>query len=566
MNDKVKPSQLLATIDLPPRDQAKMPFCDSAKANAVREWVDNLQATKVMQTSGKLYTATPQVARLKTDYKNRFDILEILRPTIQYAILGLQKTFLNQPLIMPEEAQKSVVVAQALQKNMINGYVTTVVQIAEKGRANKQTFALLSQALHRAITGIGLLFFRNYQIYAQTPASLWATLNILYQVARYYELTQQAVVDPILRSTRALSIEAAYARILMMATARTNQMSQTEIDTAFWVFENWCQAVKLNSDISDDAENFFAINLTGSQGPVYKSHMGDIVPSGSIEIDFKSLLSQLSKQSTNAEDIIDTGRTVKVPKEFSETLLKHLIDTWSSVAQRKHERRHIESAADVCVGLTDSHYFVCNGQDFDYFLRSAGTHEPQKISRFSQGLPPASHSGDAQASFVPVHRVTLQNASAGGYCLLWQQDISAKVIAGEVIGVKEIGKRTWSVGVIRWVRQLKNASQLGIQLISNNPKPYGIAQTYDSGGYSEYMRAFFVPPAKFGQGKPTLMTVSAPFQEFDKVRLIDGEKEWRAKLDRAVFSTKSMQQFRFRNIDGGAQATGDAGGFDAEWN
>lgn len=577
---KVKPSQLLGQINLPPKDLSRLSFCGSAKASVVQAWVNNLQATQVMKTSGILYNAIPEIPRLKTDYNNRLEILEILRPSIQYSILGLQKKFLNQPLIMPEDAQKAVVVAQSLQKNMIDGYLTAIVEIAEKGKASKNTFDLLSTAIHRAISGIGLLFFRNYQIYAQTPAGLWASLNILYQVANFYNLEDKQVTDPTLNTVRSLSIKDAYTRILMLASAKTNQISQPDIDAAYTVFENWCPAVSLAQELSEDPENFYAVNLFSSQGPIYKSKIKDRESSNFIELEFKPLLSLLSKQSTNAEDVVSGGNAISVPKDFPESLLRHLLETWSNVAQRKFDRRLTESTAEVCVGLSDCHYFVCNGQDFDYFLKSSGTAEPQKISRFSQGLTPASHLNDYQNSCIPIHRVLIQNISAGGYCVLWHEDISSKVSAGEVIGIKEMGKRTWSVGVIRWVRQLKNASQLGIQLLSNNPKPYAIAQTYDMGGYSEFMRALFLPPAKFGQNNPTLLTASAPFNEYDKVKIVDGEKESTAKLDRVVFSTKNTQQFKFRRLDSGMgqsdqssasetgsqPATNDPEDFDSSWD
>lgn len=557
MNENVKPSQLLKMINLPPATLQRLNFCGSSKASGVREWVDSLLATKVMHTSSKLYHAIPEVSRLKTDYQNRFDILEILRPSIQYSILGLQKSFLNQPLILPENAQKSVLVAQSLQKNMIDGYLATVIQIAQKGKANKQTLGLLTKTIHRAITGIGLLFFRNYQIYASPPANMWSILNILYQVANYYNLTKVPVTDITLKTARALSIENAYSRVLMLSCSKTNQLSQPEIDQAYTVYESWCQAVSINNGLSDERENFFAVDLLSSQGPIFKSKVQEHNSGHFIELNYTILLSQLSKQSAASEETLGAGATITIPKDFSLPLLNHLIQTWSNVAQRKYKRKNIESPADVAIGLTDSHYFICNGQDFDYFLRSSGSHEPQKISRFSQGLTPASHLDSYQNSSVPVYRVLLQNSSTGGYCILWQGEISAKVVAGELIGIKEIGKRTWSIGVIRWVRQLKQASQLGIQLLANNAKPYGVAQNYDMGGHSEYMRAFFIPPSKFGQGNPTLLTAFAPLQEFDKIKLIDGEREWTAKLERVVFSTKNVQQFRFRNLDSGnAQNSG----------
>ncbi len=571
MKNKIKPSQLLSTVNVPVQELSKLSFCSNSKVSGVKEWVDSLQATKVLHTSGQLYSALPEIARLKTDFQNRFEILETLRPSVQYSILGLQKSFLNQPLIMPAEAQKSVVVAQSLQKYMIDAYIVTIMQIAQKGRANKSTFDLLAKAIHRAISGIGLLFFRNYQIYSHPPANLWATLNVLYLVADYYDLASKSVIDPNLKNTRAMTIEAAYTRVLMMDIAKTNQMSQSEIELAYTTFENWCQTVNLHQGLSEDPENFYVVNLLSSQGPLYKSKIADKSTGQFVEIGLKSLLSQLSKQSSSAGDEAVSNRsTGEVPKEFPPSLLNHLIDTWSSVAQRKHDRRSSDTTAEVCVGLTECHYFVCNGQEFDYFLSSTDSHEPQKISRFSQGLTPASHLDESHESRdVPVHKVLAQNSSAGGYCLMWQGKISAKVSAGEILGIKETGKRTWSIGVIRWVRQLKNASQIGIQLLANNPKPYGLAQNYDTGGYSEYMRAFFLPPTKFAQSNPTLLCSSAPFQEFDKVRVLDGERKWSAKLDRCIFSTKSVQQFSFRNTDSGepANAPSDAdSNFDSKWD
>lgn len=570
MSEVAKPSQLLAAINLPPQDLQRLSFCGSAKASSVSAWANNLQATKVMQTSSMLFSAIPEIPRLKTDYANRLEILELLRPSVQYCILGLQKSFLNQPLIMPPAAQKTVVVAQSLQKNMIDGYIATIVQITHKGKANKQTFELLAKAIHRAITGIGLLFFRNYQIYAQTPPNLWATINILYQVAIFYKLTDHAVADSTLKSGKTHSIEAAYKRVLMLALAKTNQISQGDIELSYAAFELWCAGVKLNSELSSDTENFFAINLASSQGPIYKSKIAAPESGRYLELDFKNLLSALAKQSSKPDEVLGSGANITVPKEFPDSLLKHLLDTWSNVAQRKHDRKPAESYADVCVGFSDCHYFVCNGQDFDYFLRSSGTHEPQKISRFSQGLTPASHLNEGSDSSPPVHRIAIQNVSAGGYCVLWREEISAKVSAGEIIGIKLMGQRTWSVGIVRWVRQLKNASQLGLQLLANNAKPYGIAQTYDHGGHSEYMRGLFIPPSKQGHGNPTLLTASVPFQEFDKVRIIDGEREWTAKLDKLVFSTKSVQQFRFRNLEAGVTkqnlAPGDHPTFGSDWD
>lgn len=551
MNDTPKPSELLDRISLPKQDVTRLSFCGTSKATGVRKWVDSLLATQIKHTSAQLYKALPEVCHLKTDYQNRLEILETLRPSVQYCILGLKKDFLNQSLILPQEAQKAAIVAQSLQKNMIDGYLVSLIHITQQAKANKQTLDLLAKAIHRTITGIGLFFFRSFQLYTQPPPRFWSILHTLYLVAKYYEISELPIVDPSLKHSRALSISAAYLRVLMLSTVRPNQLSQTNIEATYDVFEMWYSAVKIHNDPTDDCENFYIVDLLDNKAPFYKSQLKAGSSLQLIELDFKQLLSQLSKQSSPSEEALDSACNIRVPKEFPSSLLTHLLDVWGNVAQRRQERKNIEGAADISIGLVDCHYFVCNGQEFDYFVRSSGKPDTGgDESIIATGLTPLESRQTAQSNYDrPTYRATLQNASAGGFCLLWRGDVPAKIGAGELIGIKEIGKRTWSVGVVRWIRQLKQASQLGIQVISTNPRPYGVAQNYDMGGYSDYLRTLYIPPSKFGNESATLLTSTAPFHEFNKVRIIDGDREWKAKLNRIVFSTTSVLQFSFSPLE-----------------
>ena len=548
MSNAQKPSELLAQIRLPKRELQRFSFCRNTKPATVQEWIDNLKATQVVRTSTQLYRAVPEVVRIQTDFQNRLEILERFRPPVQYAILGLQKKFLHQPIILPEPAQKAVLIAQSLQKYMIDGYLATIVQITERGRPNKNTFDQLAKAIHRAITGIGLLFLRNYQIFARPPRRLWQVLHILYRIAQFYQLTRHPVKDPLMNSAVALNIEAAYARVLMLEAAKTNQLSQNDILMASNVFESWCQAMEIHWGLTGDKENFFAVDLESDRGPVYKSGIKQHDDGVYVELDFTALLNQISKQSTESLDVIQHHYAVTVPKEFPKLLLSHLINAWSNVSHRKHDRRAIATSADICIGLSDCHYFVCNEQNFDYFLRSAGAPENQRINAFSKTAS-FDNDHDEIQQYTSIYRVTIENISAGGLCLMWRDDSSSKIGAGELIGFREVGKRLWSLGVIRWVQQLKNASRMGVELLSEKPKPYAVAQNYDTGGYSDFMRAMFIPPSKPGLEHPTLLTASAPLQSADKVKIVDGDNIWRAKLEKQLLFTKNIQLFAFKNVE-----------------
>ena len=546
-----KPSTHLGSIEPPQQNLAKLSFCNSNKLADVRAWVDNLHATQVMKTSADLYKAVPEVSHLKTDYKNRFEILEALRPSVHNCINGLAKHFLYQPLILPQEAQRTAIVAQSLQKHMLEGYVSTVMAIVQKGKANQATLDLLTKAIHRAITGINNLFLRSYQMYTQPPQNLWRKLHSLYLTAEYFELEKKSVVDPTLRLARGQTIHTAYMRTLMMACSRCNQLGQNEVWALHCAFETWAQYVKLAPQLFN---HVYAVDLLGNKSPSYAAKIGSESEGQLIkEIDFTPLLRQLSRHIDSSEEDFPVSSDLEVPNDFSKSLFQHLAASWKQMPQRQLERRDINGAAEVCVGLVDCHYYLCNGQEFNYFVKNSGQDEELVSGSTSRFTPRDMHDQAQQVSYErPVFRVSLQNASAGGYCMLWKGEIPAKVEAGELLGIKEIGRRTWSIGVIRWVKQLKQASQLGIQLLSTHPKPYGIAQTYDMGGYADYSRAMYIPSSRFGSSSASILTPGAPFQEFDKVKILDGDREWSAKLEKSVFATGNINQFAFRPLgDGG---------------
>lgn len=507
-----------------------------------------------MQTSTILYSAIPQIARLQVDAQTRFEMLEILLPVVHNTTVGLEKTFLNQALILPEEAQKALAVGQSLRKSIVDGHVVVALQISQKTKAKKKLMALLGIAIHRAISNIGYLFFRNYQIYSQTPASLWGTLHILYQVARSYKLTDQSINDSSLHSIKALSIKAAYSRILMLAIAPTNKFTQSEINACFLAFERWCSHIELEDEALDKSDKeHFSINLLSNSGPFYKQRAQSPQPTGAaqhLKINFDALLMQLSKGGSGAPE---SGVSIAVPKGFSANILEHLIAAWSNSAYRKQNRHYEESSADVCVGITDVHYFMCNGSSFDRFLDSANSPVKQDIHElpgFSPGMPPASETQNKHNTSSSKHRVVIQNTSSGGYCVLWRDTISTKVTAGELLSVKELGQRPWKLCIIRWVRQLKNASQIGLQLIATDARPIGIAQNQGADDNSDYMRAFLIPASKLGVKRHTILAASSPLKELDTIHVINEQKQWDVKLDRVVFSTKSVQQFHFRNSNG----------------
>lgn len=554
MSHLFEPTLCLAQFKLPPQDITLLSFCESNKLAKVQAWVDDLKVTQVKSTSIELYEALPEIAHLKVDAKTRFDMLEALWPVTQQCLLGLLKEFLQQPLILPETAQKTALLAQALQKHLLDGYTVCAKELIQKNKLKTPQQQLLLNALYRALTALSLLMLRAFQLYTAIPQSLWLRAHALYQVAEFYDLHNRPA--PLTTSTIPQTLTDAYVRLIMLASIRPNQLSQNDINIVFRALEGWARQVRLFPSATADQNNLFLVDLNQDKGPITKSRYDGNPDSRVLELDFQSLVSQLNKLSggKNASDWMGQAPAVTVPPEMPASLLEHVLSCWSNAVQRNQERRRLELEADACIGLIDCHFHLCGNVEFDQFINPRENLDSDSFLSGGFDALVASLSGkkevdEAKASRQTVFRVVLHNVSAGGYCVFWQGDLAgSRVEAGELIGIREPDRRVWSICVVRWIRQLKGGSQLGIQVLTTQPVPYGAASVFDMGGYSDYMRAIHIPSPTMENQPPSLLTASVPFQENTRVKLKQEDNVIDVRLGKCVFSTSKFKLFSFETL------------------
>ncbi|WP_075186631.1 PilZ domain-containing protein [Teredinibacter haidensis] len=555
MSPQAKLQSYIDTLQLPEADRSKLSFCAGKKPSKIQAWLNGLHTTKTSETAAIFYTALPEISRLKIDPVTRLEMFEAVRPVAQNTIKGLTRDLFNQSVNTSPEAQKTFIVAQSIQKAMIDGYTRCVTDICQVKKIRPQQTSTLTIALHRAITGVGLVFLRNYQLYSHLPSGFWLRLHALFQIADSFDLLAKPVLDDQLQTTRATNIQSAYTRVLLMATAKLNQVSQQNISLLFDAFEIWAQYVRLHTSNFQDKELFYLLNLSADRSPVYKSRFEGNANDRVVQLNLKVLVSLLSKHSpSKVGDDEEQSGSLNIPIGFPDSLIEHMLGCWSTVSQRQQERQNVHTTAEVCIGLVNAHYYVNGGQDFDTFASQTSLEGDLKQGAFNtitsgaSGLFDLPESGETQSS-PPTHKISIQNVSAGGCCLVWKGSPPSKLQSGELIGYKEAGRHGWSIGVVRWIRQFKDSTQLGVQTLTTQPKPYGASQLYDMGGYSDYMRALYIPALKSGQGPASILTAFAPFKEYDKVKIFDGVTTITAKLTKVLFSTGSIRQFAYHPLE-----------------
>ena len=345
--------ELIEQLNVPVQDLAQLSFCDGSRDSSVHAWVRSLPLTQVQFVSGLLYQALPDVGRFRTTPGNRIQILESLRsPTLQ-SIEGLTQNFLNQPLILPEPAVKTATIAQALQKHMINGYLVAIRDLCNQANANTD---LLTLAIHRAITGIGLLLLRYYQLYVPISGQLWAELHSLYQIALQLGITENTIVDDYPHLQHCRTITLTYVRALLLACARPNQLRQDEILSTFEALNELSALAQLHDSQTGNHDNLFAVALNSNRPPLYRSRFAADENSLLLELNTTHICKRLTE--VNAASHHESSENVSLRNELQLTssLTLHLIQAWNLLAQRNFERHESQGALDVAVGLSNIHY------------------------------------------------------------------------------------------------------------------------------------------------------------------------------------------------------------------
>ena len=557
MSNLFEPTLSLSQFKLPPQDINLLSFCESNKPLRVRAWVDDLKMTQIKATGVALYKAVPEINHLKTDAKSRFELLEIFWPAVQQCLQGLAKEFLQQPLILPDNAQKSALIAQALQRHLLDGYTVCAKELVSQKKLKPALQELLLNCIFRAMIAASMMMLRSSQLYTNVPNNMWLRLHALFQTAEYYEIHETPAPVAVNEGSGARTIQEAYGRLIIFSSIRPNQLSQNDLFHSYRALEGWTKYVKFFPSATDDQNNLYLVDLNQDTGPILKSRFDSDPNHRVLELDFQSIVSQLSKMTGNSRGESDWqshAQGLKVPAEMPQTLLEHMLDCWSNAVQRNQDRKRADIAAEACIGLIDCHYHLSGSVDFDQFInpREELSDDSFLTGGFDALVSSLTSKKDVDTPKVArktVFDITIQNVSAGGYCVLWQGDLPNRIESGELIGIREQGRRTWSIGVVRWIRQLKNASQLGIQLLSSQPVPYGAAVMYDMGGYSDHMRAIHIPSPIIADQPPSLLTATVPFQAGSRVRLKQDDSVTDIRLTQSHFSTSKLKLFSFDTLN-----------------
>ncbi|PCJ12945.1 MAG: hypothetical protein COB04_17040 [Gammaproteobacteria bacterium] len=584
----------------PSQDLDTLSF-SSTKPKLFKDWVEMLPKANVGETSKRLYQALKEINRLKIAEKERFALLELLYPVVNYVCNLLAPHYLNQPLILPIKAQKVSHLASSLQSQLATAY-TSVVTWFQLQRSSKETAKIATLAIDRAMTCHNQILLRSYQLYLPPPDTTWQSLYALFSVAEHSDLENRPL-NPTAPTWSANSIKHTFTRALLMATCKPNMLRQNEIALVYKATLNWALWAELCEE--EDLFGLFKIDLTSNYAPSYLDGDSHDETQTDTNSAFRSLFTadlvpRLNAFIHNAPPQSGPNDEFQLPENIQQSLLKHLISVWDTSRKRSFDRTQTSGTLELCVGFSALYYYISEGKDFDTQLRGgkasnllesddnrflnpsgsphkqpyreevktssdvwslafdAGANEINKSTDFNPDLLSVDNidkqlteeASAQQSKSYPSYQCDMVDTSPGGYCIGWMKQIPPQVRTGEIIGIKEPCHKHWAIGVIRWVTQAgNNKAKLGIELISPQAQPCGAKIIQKTGKDNYYMRALKLPAIKAIDQPASILTPNFTYRPNTKITINQQGQERRASLTEQIDTTAGYSQFTYKHLD-----------------
>lgn len=600
-------------LRVPKPDRQALSFCEPS-VRGIKQWLAGLPKANLGETARQLYQAMQELNQLRAPAQTRLQMLELMRPEIHFVCRDLERYFINQPVVLGERPRKVASLCQALHNHLAIGYKLICAELTPQ--PGRESLQLVTVALQRAIRSLNSMLIRSTQLYSPTPEGLWLELHQLYALAVGHGVQRTIVRDDLCYSAKGLSAEQSYVVALLLGSARCNQLRQQNIAQLAQLLEPWSAMVQLHAGLT--STSLFGVPTRIDGPPRYRTMFGTDERRNLLGVDPHGLVKAIQTYLQSPQDNA-AAAALGLPEGASLDLMQHVSAAWGDIAERSFQRTPTTGQMKLCIGMSALHYYLAGKRSFSELLKRPVAPR-SAVFKLNNATPDVwSVAFDAQIvneddvlpnehieyvrpdkttakekekekeksesevpvpeSLFPTFDVQRVDHSPGGYCLSWPDEVPAQLQAGELLGLQDASNQTWSIAVVRWIRQVRaSGPQMGVELIAPQAQPCGLRLVRKTDQGSEYLRALLLPEISVISRPATLIVPRLPFQEGQKVQINQNGDEHRALICRRQAGTSSYNQFEYQLVGvtsptpetpvtgRGSQPSTPGEDFDSLWN
>lgn len=571
-------------------------------AAEVTKWRAALPMADIGLASKKLYIALSELNKTVLDPVNRFEIIELFRPTTKTIATALKKHYIEQAEPLTPQKLTIAALRQTLISEMADSYKIILEELNHKPNKTEQEKRIIVTTVCRILYYLNSFLLCRYQIYSSIPENVWHEVYILYR----YGLTRN-ILDLEVRCELSLnhstSILGAFTRIILLSATDPYQWRQKDQYSINKAIDLWSvfPTIYDYANMPEKNNGIFIIDLNSDHPPIPYNFKRDPVTPSCIALDvarnvkhLKLLLLKMHKHEMKLriEHPGDPEFSVTIP-----TLVK-LIQIWSQRITRNMQRFRISAKIKVAFGLRTAYYYINNQKEFDPRPRHLNTpvnnRQAGALTRPSLELPifeiedefeeldietkdsEISTESKDDATIIEavvdieqhykLYEYELENISTNGFCIHINDGSFPPFRTGEIMIFKnstEPQDAPWSIGAVRWIKSPSSGVfQMGIELVAPFSKAAGIQMIRNEQPVGLLLRCLVLPDEPDTHAQSVLITPTLPLHSNRVILYLDHQEGIKTTLVKELESTSGYHKYVYsmkENINiGEHKADGDA--------
>ncbi len=504
---------------------------------AIEQWRSQLPLSDNAASAKSMYFTLLDSHQAPISYKERFEILSLLRPTLRYICQSLQKFYDSQE-VLTHQQRPIADLENSMNFEMLNSYKLVIEE------AYNQFFSdnlIIISSFQNALSLCTKIIFNAYEQHRPAPEGIWLELHTIYKLAETKHIAHKSLKKYLTWQCRFNTLADIYKHCLLFSLANPNHLRRAQIIQLLYAIESWAPLLQIKTEDSNDS-CLFIVDPHQDSPPRY-SGLYEKPPFEGYFLNLEHINDRLSKLLT-----AHINGNEKTAKQFSSSefalsvpYVESILDAWISLRERAHKRIGTKGFISVSLGISACHWFVQH-QTID---ASEGEPDTVNIDLNIDSLPQIkSHSENV----IPKHEkylCELINQSEKGYCLKWPDDVPSQLQTGEIIGLEiesESKAKLWSIGTIRWLKNESDHSILiGVELLSEEALAVETQLADTTSHYSISTLVF--PEIPEHQIPMRLIAPLLPFKIGNEIEIEYNSHSYCATLQKIYSATASYQEF-----------------------
>jgi len=530
-----------------------------------RAWIDSLSVTDFGESTKRVFHGLVDFNRRALSPVTRVRIGERLRPKFDVLETNLQRHLNYRTLPLPKRSQRILELKLSLLLEFAGLYQLAALDMLTRNEGSKRD---LQTAIYRVIDYMGLYLLSTYSVYTRTRATIWHDIHHMYLLASERGLDRSKFSGG---REGALSIEARYIQINMLALFKPYSLRQEEVMRVARYIESVTHLIKLSREVLPEERlgDFVHAAILNNDEPAVIMPYGDLPHSPTVRVfNMRQVILQMDKLiQQNAES--GSGSGLLLSNGLMRNLMKRMFYHLTTVRNRESNRFPKKEKVAVIAGMQGIIEVIRNHRDD----QSQKQEEDLLFNTMLYGEASLAAAQDdelqreAQDQEQGIHIWESINSSVGGYGLHWPHADSSTARVGELIALRDTAQdnSAWMLGVVKWM-EFVNTQGLycGVELLSTKMQLLTVS-AIENRKINHHLpqEGLMLPSIEGGREDPVLILPAYIFQPGDELRLKLQQREEYVALTVLDVCLGAFAYFRFENIN--EQRRESDNDFDALW-